>query len=53
VLVLTAPKRENLPPAIQPIAIVQGEAPALLDVDDDKKIGETVDEEKKSGEMEP
>ena len=51
VLVLTAPKRENLPPAIQPIAIVQGEAPALLDVDEDKKSGEIVDEEKKSGEI--
>ncbi len=53
VLVLTAPKKENLPPATQPIAIIQGEAPALPDVDEAKKSGEIEDEEKKSGEMEP
>jgi hypothetical protein len=53
VLVLTAPKKENLPPATQPIAIIQGEAPALPDVDEAKKSGEIEDEEKKGGEMEP
>jgi HSP20 family protein len=52
VLVLTAPKMENLPPATQPIAIAQGEAPSLLDVDEEKKSGEIVDKEKKSDEME-
>jgi HSP20 family molecular chaperone IbpA len=52
VLMLTAPKREHLPTATQPIAIVQGEAPSLLDVDEEKKSGEVVDEEKKSDEME-
>jgi len=38
VLVLTAPKKEKLPPAKQEIAIVQGEAPAMLmDVEEEKK----------------
>mmetsp|Transcript_7362 Transcript_7362/g.9637 ORF Transcript_7362/g.9637 Transcript_7362/m.9637 type:complete len:165 (-) Transcript_7362:95-589(-) len=37
VLVLTAPKKEKLPPAKQEIAIIQGEAPALMDVDEEKK----------------
>lgn len=31
VLVLTAPKKEKLPPATHEIAITQGEAPALMD----------------------
>ena len=31
VLVVTALKMETLPPATQPIAIVQGEAPAMID----------------------
>ena len=31
VLVLTAPKKEKLPPATQMIPIVQGEAPALME----------------------
>ncbi len=53
VLVLTAPKKESLPPATQPIAIIQGEAPALPGVDEAKKSGEIEDEEKKGGEMEP
>ena len=37
VLVLTAPKKEKLPPTKQEIAIVQGEAPALMDVGEEKK----------------
>lgn len=37
VLVLTAPKKEKLPPTKTEIAIVQGEAPALMDVDTDEK----------------
>ena len=36
VLVLTAPKKEKLPPTKQEIAIVQGEAPKLMDVEEDK-----------------
>jgi HSP20 family protein len=40
VLVVTSPKLESLPPATQPIAIVQGEAPALKDVDAKKKGAE-------------
>ncbi|KAL3789112.1 hypothetical protein ACHAW5_004167 [Stephanodiscus triporus] len=40
VLVVTAPKKEGLPPAAQTIAIVQGEAPAMLDVDEKTKSGE-------------
>lgn len=37
VLVMTAPKKEKLPPATKEIAIVQGEAPALMDTDEEKK----------------
>ena len=37
VLVLTAPKKEKLPPTKQEIAIVQGEAPALMDVEEEEK----------------
>ncbi|KAL7532650.1 hypothetical protein ACHAWF_004201 [Thalassiosira exigua] len=37
VLVLTAPKKEKLPPAKQEITVVQGEAPALMDVDEKKE----------------
>ncbi|KAL7539731.1 hypothetical protein ACHAXR_009567 [Thalassiosira sp. AJA248-18] len=37
VLVLTAPKKEKLPPVKQEIAIVKGEAPALMDVEEEKK----------------
>ena len=40
VLVVTSPKLESLPPATQPIAIVQGEMPALKDVDAKKKGAE-------------
>ncbi|KAL3806754.1 hypothetical protein ACHAXA_006780 [Cyclostephanos tholiformis] len=40
VLVLTAPKKEVLTPAKRLITIVQGEAPALLDEDDEKKTSE-------------
>jgi HSP20 family protein len=40
VLVLSAPKKEVLPHATRLIEIVQGEAPALLDEDDDKKTSE-------------
>ena len=46
-LVLSAPKKEVLPPATRLIAIVQGDAPALLDENDDKK-----DDDKKTDEME-
>jgi HSP20 family protein len=42
VLVVTAPKMESLPPATQPIAIIQGEAPALKDVDGKKEAGAEV-----------
>jgi len=37
VLVLTAPKKEKLPPVKQDIAIVQGDAPALMNVEEEKK----------------
>jgi HSP20 family molecular chaperone IbpA len=40
VLVVTAPKKESLSRAGQPIAIVQGEASALLNVDEKNKSGE-------------
>ena len=36
VLVMTAPKKEKLPPVKQEIAVVQGEAPALMDVEEEK-----------------
>ncbi|KAL7546292.1 hypothetical protein ACHAWF_015985 [Thalassiosira exigua] len=37
VLVLTAPKKEKLPPTKQEIGIVHGEAPALIDVEEKKE----------------
>ena len=37
VLVMTAPKKEKLPPTTHKITIVQGDAPALMDVEDEKK----------------
>ena len=38
VLVLTAPKKEKLPPATQTVDIVQGEAPAMLmDTEEEEK----------------
>ena len=36
-LVLTVPKKEKLPPVRQKIATVNGEAPALMDVEEEKK----------------
>ncbi len=39
VLVLTAPKMEKPAPLKQRIAIVRGEPPALIDADEEKKIG--------------
>ncbi|KAL3784009.1 hypothetical protein ACHAW5_008007 [Stephanodiscus triporus] len=39
VLVLTAPKMEKPTPLTQRIAIVRGEAPALIDADEEKKSG--------------
>jgi hypothetical protein len=43
VLVLTAPKIEKLPPTTQRIEIVQGEAPALMDKEEEKKTDEKVE----------
>ena len=37
VLVVIAAKKANLPPATQSIAIVQGDAPTLMDEDEEKK----------------
>ena len=43
VLVLTAPKIEKLPPTTQRIEIAQGEAPALMDKEEEKKTDEKVE----------
>ncbi|KAL3806751.1 hypothetical protein ACHAXA_006777 [Cyclostephanos tholiformis] len=40
VLVVTVMKMENLPPSTQPIEIVQGEAPAMMDAGEKLKSGE-------------
>ncbi|KAL3776643.1 hypothetical protein ACHAW5_010662 [Stephanodiscus triporus] len=37
VLVLTAPKMEKLPPTKQQIEIIQGEAPAMIEAEEEKK----------------
>ncbi len=43
VLVLTAPKIEKLPPTKNRIEIIQGEAPALMDAEEEKKTDEKVE----------
>jgi HSP20 family protein len=43
VLVLTAPKMEKLPPTKQQIEIIQGEAPALIGAEEEKKADEKVE----------
>jgi HSP20 family protein len=43
VLVLTAPKIEKLPPTTQRIEILHGEAPALMDAEEEKKTDEKVE----------
>jgi HSP20 family protein len=43
VLVLTAPKMEKLPPITQNIKIIQGEPPALMDVEEENKTDKKVE----------
>ncbi len=43
VLVLTAPKIEKLPPTTHRIEIIQGEAPALMDAEEEKRTDEKVE----------
>ncbi|KAL3827043.1 hypothetical protein ACHAXA_007550 [Cyclostephanos tholiformis] len=43
VLVLTAPKMEKLPPTTQKIEIIQGDPPAMVDVEEGKKTDKKIE----------